>query len=193
MDRTLIGLLNPALSAPFNFDMGDAVYVEPSWMAPDRLAPSRFLMALTERSLDVDRNNDGDKSDSIPTFPFEAAPRELNFPGISVALSENNAGIVTAGGYGFFRVSESSHREDFNNDADMTDFVLMRIRLSGGEGPRYMGLSTSLNRPVVEPGPSGNAAGLVWLAHEPQQSAGSGDFNGDGDSLDYVVRYTKFP
>lgn len=191
-DRTLIGLLNPALSAPFNFDMGGSVFVEPSWMAPDRRVPSRFLMALTERSLGLDRNNDGDMSDSIPTFPFEAAPRELDFPGVSVAVSENNAGIITVGGYGFYRASESSHEIDYNNDNDLLDFVLMRIRLSGGEAPRYMGLSSSLNQPVVQPGLLASPGGIVWIAYEPQQGNGA-DLNGDGDTNDYVVRYTKLP
>ncbi|MGK0218652.1 MAG: hypothetical protein ACI9HE_002146 [Planctomycetota bacterium] len=192
-DRTLIGLLNPAVSAPFNFDMGSSVFVEPSWMAPDQRTPSRFLMALTERSLGIDSNNDGDMSDSIPTFPFEAAARELDFPGVSVALSANNAGIITAGGYGFYRASESSHEIDYNNDNDMLDLVLMRIRLSGGEAPRYMGLSSPLNQPVVQPGTEINARGIVWIAFEPQQGPSGGDLNGDGDSNDYVVRYTKLP
>lgn len=193
-DRTLVGVLDPLLTGTdFNFDQGNSVFAEPTWMAADQRTPSRFTMALTERSVGADNNGDGTQNDSVPTFPFEAAPRELNFPGANVAVSETNAGILTADGFGFYRAREASQGTDYNNDGDLGDFALLRISLSGSEPTTYMGLLQNLVRPAVEPGPSSTAFGIGWVVQEGQQGTTGADLNGDGDTDDFVVRYTRLP
>lgn len=193
-DRSVIGVLDPVLTGTdFNFDQGGEVFAEPTWMAPDLRTPARFLMALTERSVNADNNGDGDSDDSVPTFPFEAAPRELDFPGAVVAVSEGNAGLVTAAGFGFYRAREASQGSDFNNDEDFTDFALLRISLSGSEPTTFMGVLHDVNRPSVEAGPSASAVGVAWVIQEAQQGTGGFDFNSDGDEDDFVVRFTTLP
>ena len=194
-DIQLLGVIDPALtSTPWNFDMGSNTFIEVSWMAVDETTTARFLAAITEDSLGTDRNADGDLTDSIPTFPVEGgSPRELDFPGISVAVESNNAGMVTRSGFGFYRISEASQEFDYNVDGDFGDTILARVSLSGASPATSMGVVQNTARSVVTVGSGSNPRGIVWMAPEPLDGPAGSDLNGDGDANDIALRYARLP
>ncbi len=194
-DKEFLGVLDPNLPGTgWNFDQGSATFIQVSWMAQDPALDSRFLAAIRESSTGIDRNNDGDTTDSIPTFPIEGgSPRELDFPGVSVAVERNNAGMTTQGIYGYYRISEADQRFDYNLDGDETDTILQRVDLTGGSQAVSMGILDNLNRDSVMVGRGINPMGIVWLAPENMEGAAGTDLNGDGDALDLVVRYARLP
>ncbi len=194
-DKEFLGVFNPNLpGSGWNFDQGSTTYIQVSWMAPDPVVGTRFLAAIRESSTGIDRNNDGDTTDSIPTFPIEAgSPRELDFPGVSVAVERNNAGIITRGNYGYYRISESDQRFDYNLDGDESDTILQRVDLTGGSQAISMGVLDNLNRDAVMVGLGSSPQAIVWLAPENLEGAAGTDLNGDGDTLDLVVRYARLP
>jgi hypothetical protein len=194
-DNVLVGVLDPNLPGTgWNFDQGSGTYIQVSWMAPDPSTASRFVAAIKEISTGVDRNNDGDLTDSIPTFPREAgAPRELDFPGVSVAVERNNAGITTRGNFGYYRISEADHRFDYNLDGDQGDTILQRVDLTGGSQAISMGVLQNLNMDAVMVGRGPNPKGIVWLAPENLEGPAGTDLNGDGDANDLALRYARIP
>ncbi len=194
-DIQLLGVIDPALtSTPWNFDMGSNTFIQVSWMAPDETTASRFFAAITEASLMVDRNADGDMTDSIPTFPVEGgALRELDFPGISVAVETNNAGMLTRSGFGFYRISEAAQEFDYNLDGDLNDKILARVSLSGASPATSMGVVQNTARSVVQVGSGSNPRGIVWMAPEPLEGPAGSDLNGDGDANDIALRYARLP
>ena len=142
----------------------------------------------------MDRNNDGDLLDSIPTFPIEAgAPRELDFPGVSVAVERNNAGITTRGNFGYYRISEADQRFDYNLDGDQTDTILQRVDLTGGSQAISMGVLQNLGIDSVMVGRGANPKAIVWLSPEGLEGAAGTDLNGDGDANDIALRYARIP
>ncbi|MCP5021280.1 MAG: hypothetical protein GY930_05850 [bacterium] len=194
-DKEFLGVLDPNLSGTaWNFDQGSATFIQVSWMAQDPALDFRFLAAMRESSTGIDRNSDGDITDSIPTFPVEGGnPRELDFPGVSVAVERNNAGMTTHGNYGYYRISEADQRFDYNLDGDESDTILQRVDLTGGSQATSMGVLDNLNRDSVMVGRGTNPQGVVWLAPENMEGAAGTDLNGDGDALDLVVRYARLP
>ena len=194
-DKEFLGVLDPNLPGTgWNFDQGSTTFIQVSWMAPDPSVATRFLAAIRESSTGIDRNNDGDTTDSIPTFPIEGGnPRELNFPGVSVAIERNNAGMTTRGNFGYYRISESDQRFDYNLDGDETDNILQRVDLTGGSQAISMGVLHNLARDAVMVGRGNNPKAIVWMAPEVQEGAAGTDLNGDGDALDQVLRYARIP
>lgn len=197
----LLGWLSPSTSAAaWDFTHGSAPtsFVGASWMAeqPDR---TRLDVALEERVNNVNINahtpaivgEDTDAGDSVPTFADFVGSSTLSFPGVAIAVDEDNSGIVIARGFGFYRVSEAEDSRDWNNDGDETDFVLWRTSLSQGTST-YMGISNSLSRAAITVNLRENPSGGAYFALESQQGVGGIDLNGDGDTNDYVVRYFLF-
>lgn len=170
-----------------------------SWMAKDPVGDRLALTFLEEvpgtntgvsslnartTTCDVE-TRDSDKLDALPVWAdFEAGPT-LDFDGIGFAVATTNAGIVIAGNFAFFRVSEAEDSEDYNNDGDETDLILMRNPLTTC-GPVAMSISSPFARPVID---SDGERGAAFLAAEA--NAGT-DFNDDGDTNDVVVRYFLF-
>ncbi len=195
VNRRFLGVLDPELpGTTWNFDQGSNTFITPSWMQQDPSTDSRFLAAITEASTGVDRNLDGDFNDSVPTFPREGgAPRELDFPGVNVAVEINNAGMYTVGNYGFYRISEADQEFDYNLDGDFNDEILQRVDLTGGSQATSMGIVTNGMGPVVVSGRGNLPRGIVWLAPENQQGPSGTDLNMDGDTSDTVVRFSRLP
>ncbi|MCA9001103.1 MAG: hypothetical protein KDB61_04205, partial [Planctomycetes bacterium] len=194
-DNKFLGVFDPNLpGAGWNFDQGASTFIQVSWMARDPEVTGRFLAAIKEISTGVDRNNDGDLADSIPTFPYEAgAPRELDFPGVSVAVETNNAGITTRGNYGYYRISEADHRFDYNLDGDQTDRILQRVDLTGGSAAISMGILNNLVQDAVLAGRGADPKAIVWIAQESGEGPAGTDLNGDGDASDFALRYARIP
>lgn len=194
-DDEFLGVLDPNLPGTgWNFDQGAATFIRVSWMAPDPAVQSRFLAAIKESSTGVDANNDGDLLDSIPTFPIEAgAPRELDFPGVSVGVERNNAGITTRGNYGYYRLSEADQRFDYNLDGDQTDTILQRVDLTGGSQAISMGVLQNLAMDSIMVGRGPNPKAILWMAPEGLEGPAGTDLNGDGDANDIALRYARIP
>ncbi len=194
VDRILIAAHAPATSGQawnFQHGSGTTTPIGVTWMAADARSTSRFLAAITEENLGDDRNGDGDTLDSLPTFPVVLTANRLGFPGVGVAVVANNAGIATAGAFAFYRVSESADgNRDRNNDGDTNDQVLQRILLTGGQAPVFMGSLNNVTTPALGTG----LDGVKFAAHLYQESLfgpSGNDLNGDGDALDFVVRYYR--
>ncbi|MFT5197685.1 MAG: hypothetical protein ACI87O_000326 [Planctomycetota bacterium] len=194
-DNEFVGVLDPNLpGTSWNFDQGAATFLRVSWMAPDPDVESRFLAAIKESSTGIDRNNDGDLTDSIPTFPIEAgSPRELDFPGVSVAIERNNAGITTRGNFGYYRISEADQRFDYNLDGDQADTILQRVDLTGGSQAISMGVLQNLAMDSIMAGRGANPRAILWLAPENLEGPAGTDLNGDGDANDLALRYARIP
>jgi len=169
-----------------------------SWMAGDPLSGRLGLTFLeevpgTNANVSSLNNNldcnlfpkDADKTDALPVWAdFETGPT-LDFDGLGYAVDPANAGIVIAGGFAFFRVSEADDSRDYNNDGVANDFVLMRNPLTQCS-PVAMATSSSVAGPVIV---TDGSRGAAFLSSEFQAGI---DFNGDGDSNDLVVRYFLF-
>ena len=195
MDKNLIGAKDPSLvGTTWNFNHGtsSAGPVGVSWMAADIQTPNRSLMAFQESVFGSDKNADGDLVDSIPTFPAVHTGSTLRFPGIGVAVSSTNAGIVMAAGVGYFRVSEAEDGgTDINTDGDSNDFTLMRVGVTTSEPPVHMGTLNSLAGPAVQFDSKAAPKFGVLLFQESMQGASGTDINNDGDATDYVPRYFR--
>jgi hypothetical protein len=196
-DNNLIGAKDPSLvGQAWNFfhSPSDAVPagvpVGVTWMTTDIQTNNRNLMAIEESVTGIDQNDDGDLLDSFPTFPKVQSGSVLTFPGIALAVSSTNAGIVTAAGVGYFRVSEAAHGgTDFNADGDATDFTLRRVVLTTSEPSVHMGTLNSLARPAVQFDSESAPKFGVMLFQESMQGLSGTDINNDGDANDFVPRY----
>ena len=194
-DNEFFAVLDPALvGTSWNFDQGGNSFVKPSWMVQDPNSSIRFLAAITEASTNSDSNTDGDTLDSIPVFAREGgAARELDFPGVGVAVEATNPGIITSGDFGFYRISESDQGFDYNLDGDLNDEILQRVNLTGSEPATSMGVIDNSSDRVILVGTGVNPRGIIWVAPEAQQGASGLDFNGDGDTNDMALRYSRLP
>jgi hypothetical protein len=170
-------------------------YAGASWMA-DEEEGGRLALAFQEEVPNLNLNNfsldcdaltkDGDRTDSLPIWlDFENGP-VLDFDGVGFALSESNAGIVVAGGYAFFRVSEIDDATDYNLDGDTGDVILMRNPLAAC-APKAMATSHPQFGPVIVT--EFGARGAAFLCSELLAGL---DLNDDGDSNDTLVRYFRF-
>ncbi len=193
-DNHLVGAKNPGLvGQAWNFiHSGAAVPVGVTWMATDIQTPNRNLMAIQESVLGLDQNADGDMTDSIPTFPKVQSGSSLTFPGIGLAVSDTNAGIVTAAGVGFFRISEADEgATDFNNDGDTNDYILSRVGVTVQEPLVHMATLNNLDMPaVIFDSVKAPKFGVI-LFQESMQGPSGKDVNKDGDANDFVPRYFR--
>ena len=193
-DNNLVGAKDPSLNGQgWNFGhTSKAVPVGVTWMATDIQTANRNLMAVEESVIGIDQNEDGDLVDSFPTFPKVLSGSTLTFPGLALATSGTNAGIVTAAGVGYFRVSEAAEGgSDFNTDGDLNDFILSRVGVSNSEPLVHMATLNNLDRPAVQFDSTSAPKFGVILFQESMQGASGKDLNGDGDSNDYVPRYFR--
>lgn len=192
-DRTLVLAHNPsnggqAWVATHGQSAPRAVGV--TWMAEDEESSSQFFAAFAEEPQSIvgsgDINGDGDSSDSLPTIPEIVSGAQLQFPGIPVATSRTNAGIIVEQGVGYHRLSEADEGStDFNGDGDANDVVLQRFSLSNAFPRTVMGTASSIQRSVVDFG-SGAPEFGAFVTEEFQDGV---DLNGDNDTSDFVVRY----
>lgn len=175
----------------WNADHGTGVPgpVGVTWMADDPRNEDRFLAAISEAALDQDFNGDGDKLDSVPTFPSKVSGSTLTFPGIGEAVEQANAGLVTASGIAYYRVSEADEDRDLNKDGDKTDQMLQRVGIASG-GPVTMSTLGNFDGPAAVLGPDKAQVG-AFLVQEAQFGPAGTDLNKDGDATDVVVRYFR--
>ncbi|MFT6109503.1 MAG: hypothetical protein ACJA2W_002425 [Planctomycetota bacterium] len=183
----------------FTHGASSARPVGASWMAEDPESASRFFAAFSEDFGTIgggngDLNGDGDALDSVPTvatvFSGNAAGNQLTFPGVPTATSRNNAGITVEENIGFHRVSEADQgNSDLNGDGDTNDVVIQRFSLLNAFQRTLIGTSTSVTSDSVTTG-TGDAQFAAFLTEEFLEGA---DFNGDGDTGDFVVRYLRLP
>jgi len=189
---------NPSHGTGVFDDDGDSEpYAGVSWMAADAVGSRLALVFLEEvpgtnpdvGSLNTNLNcaftaKDNDKTDGLPVWAdFESGPT-LDFDGMGYAVDKANAGIVLAGNFAFFRVSEADDNRDYNADGQINDVVLFRNPLTTC-GPVPMATSSLVTGDVIV---TDGSVGAAFLASESQ--AGE-DFNGDGDETDLVVRYFR--
>jgi hypothetical protein len=196
-DNLLVGAHNPNnVGQNWNFNHGSTNPgpVSVSWMSEDPRDPDRFLAGMTEDVVNIDLNNDGDKADSVPTFPVRLSGDVLKFPGFGIAVDANDAGVVVAGGIGFYRVSEfEEDSTDLNGDGDTNDFLLQRIGLTTNDLPTFMGTLNSLSGPAIAVKSEGDVSFAALLFEESLVGPGGSDLNNDGDANDLVVRYFRMP
>lgn len=205
----IAGWLSPSGSAgsstPWDFTQGssNSTFVGATWMqeTPDH---QRLDVALEEQVEEININShtppvageDTDILDSIPTFAeFTGSPVRLSFPGVAIAVQPDNAGIVIAANYVFYRVDEADDSRNWNSpgDTDETDFILFRTSLQQGTSGSMGVLNAipgrdSINVNTQESSPFGAA----FLADEQMQGPSGTDLNGDGDASDVVLSYFKF-
>jgi hypothetical protein len=195
IDRTLVAAHAPASAGQaWNFLHGGntPIPVAVSWMADDSRSSGRFLAAITEAGRGADINGDMDLLDSVPTFPNVVTANRLGFPGVGVAVVPSNAGISTAGGYAFYRVSEAADgNRDRNGDGDMNDEVLQRVALTGS-APTFMGSLNNVSTPALGVALDGVEFG-AYIYQESMFGATGNDLNGDGNATDFVVRFFRLP
>ncbi|MDP6988041.1 MAG: hypothetical protein QF903_01015 [Planctomycetota bacterium] len=186
VDRDLVAWLSPSAGGPFVFDHepgSGEVYATATWMGEQHDRERLGVAFGEEPSGDI--NEDGDSSDSVPTFArFEDSPQELLFPGFAVAVDHDNAGIEVQNGWAFYRVSEAEDSTDWNGDGDTFDSLLWRTQLSSGLTHVLSVLNTE-DAPAVVTQDRDGADVSVWLVNEAQ----AGDANGDGRADGYALRY----
>jgi hypothetical protein len=189
MTHTLIGWDNPAaMGLDFTFDQnpgGLPSYASVTWMVEelDRMRlPVAFAEAFTGAT-----NGDGDQLDSFPSWSSFNG-NDLVFPGVTRAVSAANAGVIVSKGIAFYRVDEAADGRDWNNDGDMTDFVLFRTSLNTFF-TAYVGVMTNDVRLAIDTDQVMTPFGGAFIASEADAGV---DYNGDGDMTDDVLRYLRF-
>ena len=178
----------------FDHDAGaPMVFVGVDWMAP-RSDNAQTLVALQEAVFSPGmsiNSTDNDDLDSVPTFTREnfsgGMISDLDFPGVAVAVNSGapGPGMVVAANQIFYRVNEMEDNNDWNNDGDMNDDVLLRSSLFNGSTVA-MGTLNSVVAGSAITTDGVNGAGFV--ADEAQAAQ---DFNGDGDMTDFVLRWFR--
>jgi hypothetical protein len=196
IDSNLAGWLAPTTTpAAWDFTHGSTgtAFVAATWVNPRRNA-TRLGLSLSEELAASSLNpgttanpGDTDLDDGIPTFA-DFSGSNLVFPGVGIAIDEDNAGIVTHGDFAYYRVDESEDSRDWNDDGDETDFILFRTSLSAATSTG-MGALNSLTRLAVDVDLDRAPTAIAFIATESQEGAAGTDFNGDGDVTDMVVRY----
>ena len=149
-----------------------------------------MLARLLEASVSNDLNVDGDQLDAVPTLPEVVTENRLSFPGVGVASAATNAGIVVEQNVGYHRVSEAAQGNlDLNGDGDAIDMVLVRFSLVGAFPSTTMATLNTVTRTAVDFA-EGQAEFGAFVCEEAEQGI---DFNSDGDTDDFVVRYFELP
>lgn len=192
-DNNLLGWILPANSAtPWDFTHGNSnvSFAGASWMAENR-ERSRLCAAYEESiNSELINSSDTDTTDSVPTFADMASATTMIFPGVAIAVRADNAGIGLGKNTGFYRVSEAADNRDWNADGDKTDYILFSTTITDGVS-RNLGVLNNIARQAAEfdiDSPSGAA----YLADESLAGPTGADLNGDGDTLDLVVRFFHF-
>ncbi|TAJ12469.1 MAG: hypothetical protein EPO68_13680 [Planctomycetota bacterium] len=129
---------------------------------------------------------DTDDLDSLPVWSDFGPGPALDFDGIGYALATNNGGIVVVRGQVFFRGNEGNDNHEYNGDADTSDDILFRNAVASGCSASPMSIATSLDEPAVY------SDGIGLCAFHCDEAQAGEDLNGDGDELDFVLRYFKF-
>ena len=209
MTHELLAWLAPTESTSNDWDFthgsGNSTFVGSSWTReqPDR---SRLDVALQEKVMGQNINirnppetgEDTDILDSIPTFAgFAANPFRLAFPGVAIAVDTDDAGIIVAKGFGFYRVDENADSRNWNEPGgtqagDETDFVLRRVSLGNGTSKDMGTLNSIPGRLAIEVNLEDSSSCAAFIAYEPLQGSTGQDFNNDGDPNDFVIRYFRF-
>jgi hypothetical protein len=199
--KNLLGWLTPTTSPhAWDFTPGNAPpnsWVGASWMR-EKKDRTRLNVAFQESVGGVNINvhnppipgEDTDTNDSLPTFADFSSSTTVAYPGVAVAVRAANAGMVIGKDTAFYRVDEAADSRDWNGDVDETDMILFRTSLSNGT-TTVMSVLNDLSRLSVDLDEVGSPGGAAFLADESMGGAGI-DFNGDGDTTDYVVRYFIF-
>lgn len=191
-NSTLVAWLDPAdgAAAQWTFDHDPKVGIQAvgatgliETRARDRVAIS-MQEAVAAKSLN---GADLDLNDSVPAFARldSAVPPRLRFPYAPVAVSSTNAGIVIEGGYAFYRVDEAADDRDWTSANALNDDVLVFSNVAN-PGLSFVSALNLLGAPSVV------TDGKVGAALLAQESMALRDFNGDGDTNDYVLRWFKF-
>jgi len=198
VDADFVGWLQPSVSSTawdfFHGSTGTQV-AEASWVAA-RESENRLGIAFTERIGGVSLNQsdsigtgDMDTVDSIPTFAFFSSNR-LVFPGVTVAVDKDDAGIAIANGWSYYRISEPEDSRDRNLDGDEDDSILQRTNLTTGASN---GLSVLIGTGIdgAQFARFGSKSCAALIAFEADQGSSGTDFNLDGDRSDVVVRWFR--
>lgn len=198
-DVVILAKLDPSSANPrwiFDQSAGSDFFVGPTWMRKTDEG-DRLLVAMSEAVLRLPLNaGDSDLADAVPTFgvadPLESG--DIDFPGPPVAVVADEPGIVIGGPIALFRVSEPFDDRDWNRDGNKSDVVLLAARLDDLERVRFV--ATLMNNPgdgspplLVTAGGNTGAIGAAFVASEAGENR---DFNADGDSDDFVVRWFRF-
>lgn len=190
--QNLVAWLDPSAPSPawvfdHNPNSAGVQAAGSDWLAerPERdYLLSTFLEGVLGQSLNPG-GGDTDILDSLPTFARFQSPLDLDFPGPPVATMPGNPGIVIANGFGFFRVDEADDDRDWNGDGDKTDSLLFRLDPVTLTNTNVLSILNDLPRPAVE---VGGTIGAAYIASEPMAGI---DFNGDGDTADFVLRWFR--
>ncbi|MFN0009928.1 MAG: hypothetical protein ACKVXR_18705 [Planctomycetota bacterium] len=202
----LAGWLSPSGSAgsntPWDFVHGiaNSTFVGASWMQ-EISTRQRLNVALQEKVEGININShvppvageDLDILDSVPTFA-DFSGSQLVFPGVAIAVHLDNAGIVIARGFAFYRVDEDDDDRNWNpaGDADEADFILFRTSLGQGVSASMGVLNAIPGRPAIDVNHDESSPfGAAFLADEQLQGPGGQDLNGDGDAADLVLSYFR--
>jgi hypothetical protein len=205
----LVAWLSPSGSAgsntPWDFSHGNAnnSFVGASWMeeTPNR---QRLNVALQEKVEGININShsppvageDLDTLDSVPTFAdMIGSPARLTFPGVAIAVQPDNAGIVIAREFAFYRVEEADDSRNWNTvgDADEADYILFRTSLQQGTSAAMGVLNGTTPSPaIVVNRDEASPFGAAFIADEQLQGPGGDDLNQDGDSADLVLSFFRF-
>jgi len=199
IDANLVGWLAPtSTSNDWDFTHGSTNNnaVEASWVSAQE-SENRLGVAFTERIGGTSLNpgstanpGDNDTLDSIPTFAAFGSGRLL-FPSTTIGLDRDSAGIATAGGWAFYRISEIEDSRDINADGDEFDFILERTNLAT-LATFGMSVLVDQQRDAALFARFGTPECGAMLVNEALQGAGGTDFNDDGDESDIVLRWFAF-
>jgi len=191
--KNLLGWLSPS-TTPHAWDFTPttaAPYAGATWMREKR-DHTRLNVAFKESVNNININvhtppvagEDLDTADSVPTFAYFSGTT-LSYPGVAIAVQASNSGSVIGRDIAFYRVDEAADSRDWNGDGDETDMILFRTSLTAGTSTA-MGVLNSLTRLAVDLDEVGNPTGAAFLADEAIDGV---DYNGDGTTNGYVVRY----
>jgi hypothetical protein len=194
--KNILAWLLPSNSShSWNFSAsGGLSFAGGSWMR-EKQDRTRLNVAFMEsiNGININDHNppvageDTDTNDSVPTFAYFPNSGSLSYPGVAIAVSLANAGMIIGRDTAFYRVDEAADSRDWNGDGDETDFILFRTSLTQGVS-NSMGPLNGLTRLAVDLDENGSPSGAAFIADESMQGAGE-DYNHDGDTNDYVVRY----
>lgn len=192
-ENDVIGWIDPTdgNSALFTFDHGTGTGLQPAgtaWMG-ERETRDRALIAFQESVANLNLNSsDTDKLDSAPSFArFDPTDLDdLDFPGPGIGVAADNAGMVIQNGFGFYRVDENADNRNWNGDGDKNDFVLFRSELANLGNTNFVSTLSDLDRPAVV-----SDSGNIGAAFISLESSINVDFNSDGDTNDFVLRWMR--
>lgn len=185
----------------YDHSSGSGAFIGPSWVR-ERAERDVLLVASRETVLGLPLNSaDSDTSDSVPTYASFLPPavKQLQFPGPSIALDADDAGIVIADDVVLYRVDEQSDNRDWDEDGDVFDIVLLRSKLDNPQKGIFMATLRRFNSAAAKnngTGPGDDPVvvtdGLVGAAFLAQEAVEQDDLNGDGDTSDFVIRHFRF-